>query len=35
MNHHKRLMSEMVHIKMQKQGLNRQVETESLPELYH
>lgn len=31
----KRLISEMVHVKRQKQGLNKQVETESLPEPYH
>ena len=34
-SYNKRLISEMVHIKMQKQGLNRQVETELLPEPYH
>ncbi|KYN39513.1 hypothetical protein ALC56_06006, partial [Trachymyrmex septentrionalis] len=32
--YNKKLVSEMVHIKRQKQGLNKQNETESLPESY-
>ena len=33
-SYNKRLVSEMIHIKKQKQGLNRQNDTESLPEIY-
>ncbi|KYN04663.1 hypothetical protein ALC62_04467 [Cyphomyrmex costatus] len=33
-SYYKRLVSEMVHIKRQKQGLNKQNDTESLPEYY-
>ena len=33
-SYNKRLISEMVHIKKQKHGINRQNDTESLPELY-
>ena len=33
-SYNKRLVSEMIHIKRQKQGLNRQNDTESLPDTY-
>ena len=33
-SYNKRLISEMVHIKKQKHGINRQNDTESLPDLY-
>jgi len=33
-SYNKRLISEMIYIKRQKQGLNRQNDTESLPESY-
>ena len=33
-SYNKRLISEMVHIKKQKHGINKQNDTESLPELY-
>jgi len=34
MNFHKRLISEMIHIKKQKNGLNRMSDTELLDECY-
>ncbi|KYN16982.1 hypothetical protein ALC57_10754 [Trachymyrmex cornetzi] len=33
-SYNKRLISEMIHIKMQRQGINRQNDTEALPESY-
>ena len=33
-SYNKRLISEMIHIKKQKHGINRQNDTKSLPELY-
>ena len=33
-SYNKRLVSEMIHIKRQKQGLNRQNDIESLPDTY-
>jgi len=32
--YNKRLISEMIHIKRQKHGINKQNHTDSLPELY-
>ncbi|KYN39275.1 hypothetical protein ALC56_06352 [Trachymyrmex septentrionalis] len=33
-SHYKRLVSEMIYIKMQKNGLNKQSDTERFPDLY-
>ena len=33
-SHYKRLVSEMIYIKMQKNGLNKQSDTEHFPEIY-
>ena len=33
-SYNKRLISEMIHIKKQRQGINKQNDTESLPEPY-